>query len=265
MSEEIWKPVEGFPGYEVSNHGNVRSYKTRKGGWVWYIADEPIRTLSPTTAKKSGYRGVGLSRNGLTRFFRVAKLVAAAFLGPCPDGLEVCHNDGNPANDHVENLRYDTHRGNMQDAVKQGNMDRGKCKRSLTNEQVEKIRQELSRIGRTHGATKEAYQKVSERVGLSWQMICSIERGETYKEAGGPIRRGKLYNQLSLPQKDVVSIREERSRGASLLFLAEEFGIDPSAISRIVRGITYSDIGGPIQDVDYPKQVVKSSYESWAL
>ena len=256
MSEEIWRPIEGFPGYEVGDHGNVRSYKTRKGKWQWYIADKPIRTLSPATAKKSGYRGVGLSRDGLTHFFRVAKLVATAFLGPCPDGLEVCHNDGNPSNDHVENLRYDTHKSNMQDAIEQGNMDRKRCKRSLTNKQVEEIRRELSHIKRTHGATREAHRKISERVGLSWQMIYSIECGETYKEAGGPIRRGKLYNQLSLPQEDVVSIREERCRGASLLLLGEDFRIDPSAISRIVRGITYPGIGGPIQGVDYPKRVV---------
>ncbi len=254
-SEEIWIPVKGFPGYEVSNHGNVRSYKTRKGKWQWYIADKPVRILSPAIGK-TGYRGVGLGNGGKPYFIRIAKLVATAFLGPCPSGLEICHNDGNPGNDHVENLRYDTHKSNIQDAVKQGKMHRRKCRRRLTNKQVEEIRWELSRLKRIHGATREAYQKISERTGLSWQMIYSIESGESYKEAGGPIRKGKLYNQLSLPRKDVVSIREERCRGASLRFLAEEFRIDLSAISRIVRGITYSDIDGPIQGVDYTKRVI---------
>lgn len=255
MSEEIWRTIEGPPGYEVSNQGNVRSYKTKRGKWQWYIADKPVRILSPATGK-TGYRGVCLGGGRRPRFARIAKLVATAFLGPCPSGLEVCHNDGNPGNDHIENLRYDTHRSNLQDAVKQGKMHRRKCRRRLTNEQVEEMRWELSRTKRTHGATRKAHREISKRVGLSCPMIYSIETGESYKEAGGPIRRGKLYNQLSLPQEDVVSIREERCRGASLRFLAEEFRIDPSAISRIVRGLTYPSIGGPIQDVDYPKRVI---------
>ena len=256
MSKEVWKSVEGFPGYEISNHGNVRSYKEQVGFGQWHIANKPIRTLSPATEKKSGYRGVNFSRDGHMHFLRIARLVAAAFLGVCPEGLEVCHSDGNPGNDHVENLRYDTRKGNMQDAVKQGKMHRRKCIRKLTNKQVEEIRWELSRIRRIHGATRKAHLRISERVGLSWQAIWSIESGKSYKEAGGPIRRRGLYHQLPLPQEDVVSIRKERCRGSPLSFLAEKFRIDPSAISRIVRGITYSDIGGPIQGVDYPKRVI---------
>ncbi|WP_248099523.1 HNH endonuclease signature motif containing protein [Corynebacterium kefirresidentii] len=46
---------------------------------------------------------------------KVHRLVMAAFVGPCPDGMEVCHNDGNPANNYVGNLRYDTHQANYAD------------------------------------------------------------------------------------------------------------------------------------------------------
>lgn len=48
------------------------------------------------------------------------RMVAEAFLGPCPKGLEVCHGDGNPINNRVGNLRYDTHRNNMLDAIQHG-------------------------------------------------------------------------------------------------------------------------------------------------
>ena len=255
MTKEIWRSIKGFPGYEVSNHGNVRSYKkfggARRG---WYIADKPVKTLSPATDKR-GYRGVNLGkRDGRPHYIRIAKLVTAAFLGPCPNGLEVCHNDGNPSNDRVENLRYDTHKSNMQDAIEQGNMGRSKGGK-LTKEQVERIRWELSRIRRTHGATTQAYRKIVEDLGMSYQALCDLELGNIHVDAGGPIRKRRLYHKLSLP-KDVVSIREKRCRGASLFLLAEDFRIGPSAISRIVRGITYSNIGGPIQDVDYPKRVI---------
>jgi hypothetical protein len=29
---EVWRPIEGFPGYEVSNQGRVRSYFGWMGG-----------------------------------------------------------------------------------------------------------------------------------------------------------------------------------------------------------------------------------------
>lgn len=36
MEEIVWKPIEGFENYEVSNTGLVRSLKTEKTGEVVY-------------------------------------------------------------------------------------------------------------------------------------------------------------------------------------------------------------------------------------
>lgn len=43
-----------------------------------------------------------------------------AFVGAEPDGMEVCHNDGDPMNNVLSNLRYDTHSSNMLDCVSHG-------------------------------------------------------------------------------------------------------------------------------------------------
>lgn len=43
-----------------------------------------------------------------------------AFVGPRPDGMVTCHNDGNPANNNLSNLRWDTQSNNQLDAVKHG-------------------------------------------------------------------------------------------------------------------------------------------------
>lgn len=51
----------------------------------------------------------------------VHQLVARAFIGPCPPGLEVRHKDGNPANNHIDNLEYGTRADNMQDRLNHGN------------------------------------------------------------------------------------------------------------------------------------------------
>lgn len=101
MTEEIWKPIPGFPGYEVSDMGRVRSFK-------W----NDVRILRPATNPK-GYLGVLLSNQNKKSFLRIHQLVMLAFVGPRPAGLEVCHGPGGQANNRLENLRYDTNLANL--------------------------------------------------------------------------------------------------------------------------------------------------------
>lgn len=127
---EKWKPIPGWESsYEVSNHGRVRSLDRtviRSNG-----APLPLRgrVLRPATLKH-GYQQVALSE-GTGASVEVHVLVAAAFIGPRPEGLEVCHNDGNPRNNHIDNLRYDTKSSNSHDTVRHGthnNARKTECK-----------------------------------------------------------------------------------------------------------------------------------------
>lgn len=106
--KEQWKPIPDFPDYEVSNMGLVRSWKNRLC---------VPRILKPGT-HPGGYRTVLLRRNGRSHGFPIGRLVLLAFHGPCPTDYEMCHNDGDPTNDHLDNLRWDTHAANMADAVR---------------------------------------------------------------------------------------------------------------------------------------------------
>lgn len=115
---ENWLPVVGFEGfYEVSDLGNVRSFGRLKwGGKAYYWVEG--RTLVRSVDGR-GYLNVNLS--GIRKITRtVHSLVADAFLGPRPVGMEVCHNDGNKANPILSNLRYDTKSSNQLDAYKHG-------------------------------------------------------------------------------------------------------------------------------------------------
>jgi hypothetical protein len=47
-------------------------------------------------------------------------LVARAFLGPCPEGMEVNHKDTNKSNYRLDNVEYLTSQGNKQHAVLAG-------------------------------------------------------------------------------------------------------------------------------------------------
>lgn len=112
MTPETWRPIPGFPDYEVSDTGKVKSFKR---GVLW---GRKLK-LSPDSW---GYLRATLLINGRSYIKGVHQLVMLAFVGPCPEGMEICHNDGNPINNHLGNLRYDTHKANIQDAVRHGRM-----------------------------------------------------------------------------------------------------------------------------------------------
>lgn len=116
VRREAWSPVEGFEGlYEVSDLGQVQSLprQTRTG-----FRSGRILKLRPDA---DGYLLVNFSQDGIKSTHKVHRLVARAFLGPCPPGMEVCHNRPN-SKDCAEatNLRYGTRAENIQQAVREG-------------------------------------------------------------------------------------------------------------------------------------------------
>lgn len=109
--EVQWRPVVGYEGlYEVSSDGRVRSLDriTRHGR----RRKSQILSLATITG---GYQSAELYRDGVGRMRAVSVLAAEAFFGPKPNGYDVCHNDGNPSNNALENLRYDTRANNQAD------------------------------------------------------------------------------------------------------------------------------------------------------
>jgi len=135
---EKWRDVVGFEGlYKVSNFGRIQTVKTGK--------------IKEQTISKSDNRPyLSLWKNNKIKVCRPHKLVMEAFVSLRPEGLECCHNDGNPQNNHWSNLRWDTPKNNHADKVKHGTTNRGEqCGTAkLTLEQVRAIRQDtrLQRI-----------------------------------------------------------------------------------------------------------------------
>lgn len=127
----VWKDIPGYDElYEVSETGIVRS-KVR----ILYYHDtinihnsrvlKPYENLDHTKTRVTGLR-VTLSKNNIQKRFFIHQLVMLAFKGPCPDGMEVAHNDGNCYNNNFVNLRYCSHSDNEMDKVKHGTMNYGR-------------------------------------------------------------------------------------------------------------------------------------------
>lgn len=119
-TQEQWRPVVGYEGrYEVSDHGRVKSLAREVHDTLGRTRKIPERNLR-VTAQTSGHLGLGLSKDGHVKSHRVHRLVLEAFVGPCPKGMEACHNDGDPTNNLLSNLRWDTHEANVADTKRHG-------------------------------------------------------------------------------------------------------------------------------------------------
>lgn len=127
---ERWLPIPDWEDlYEASSCGRARSVDRtihyKDGRERFY----PGAILKGGT-HRAGYPAVVLSRNRKVKGFLVHQLIAAAFLGPRPEGQEVRHWDGNPQNNNISNLLYGTPIENAQDKFRHGTGPRREfCKR----------------------------------------------------------------------------------------------------------------------------------------
>ena len=116
---EFWKAVVGADGYEVSSMGRVRSVPR-----TTVLSNRTMRykgKILATNLNSMGYPRAWVSTGVGQRINRLIHImVAEAFLGPRPEGREVCHNDGSSKNAEFSNLRYDTPSGNAADKIKHG-------------------------------------------------------------------------------------------------------------------------------------------------
>lgn len=111
--DEIWKPIKDYEGlYEISNFGRVRSLEriiTYKDGRSKHIKE---KILKPYKSRK-GYFYVNLSKNSIKKKNYIHKLVAYTFVGGYFEGAHIDHIDTNPLNNCSWNLRWVTHKENM--------------------------------------------------------------------------------------------------------------------------------------------------------
>lgn len=108
MTSEIWRTIEGFPDYEVSNLGRVRSNKYQKA----LIRKPRLGT--------NGYYQVGLYVNGKRIRKSIHRLVAQAFIPGACNSLEVNHINGIKTDNTAENLEWVTSSENKMHAVRTG-------------------------------------------------------------------------------------------------------------------------------------------------
>jgi hypothetical protein len=159
---EEWRWIAGYDGiYSVSDLGRVRSHKNG------------LRIMSATIAKR-GYRTVALMRNGERSTRYVHHLVAEAFVGPRPDGMDCAHLDGTRTNNVPSNLRWVTRKENLSHRVTHGTMNYGAANGSA------KLTADDALVIRRLASTGTRQRVIARKYGVCQQAISNVVRGKTW-------------------------------------------------------------------------------------
>lgn len=150
-------------GYELTSDGRLYS---EVGG--------PRRELHGWITSQ-GYRCFSLRIEGRKREITAHRLVADTFIEPLMPSMYVCHNNGDRLDNRVENLRYDTPRGNAADRWLHGTEPHGLSVRNtrLRPDQVESIHARLR-----NGETRKA---LAAEFGVTYSCIRGIDEEVTWK------------------------------------------------------------------------------------
>jgi hypothetical protein len=97
----------GHPNHVLGD--NTDCWSKESGRW---------RRLKLNTSGR--YAAYGLCRHGVQMPHLLHRLMLLTFVGPCPEGMECRHLDGDPWNNCLANLRWGTRKENGEDKVRHG-------------------------------------------------------------------------------------------------------------------------------------------------
>ncbi len=119
QKEVEYREIEGYPKYRVGDDGSV-----------WSIWSGLWKRLNPCPITGGYLKAVLYDGFDNHKDVLVHALVLTVFVGPMPDGMEGCHFDGDPSNNALSNLRWDTPKNNKADSARHGTLGRSPGERN---------------------------------------------------------------------------------------------------------------------------------------
>lgn len=174
--DEQWRPIPGYPGYEVSDQGRVKSLKFGR------------ERILKQRKRNDGYLDIHLWKHGREQRKFIHRLVLEAFVGNPGGKLECNHRNGIKTDNRLENLEWIDHSGNIRHAFKTGlksHKGEKNPRAKLTAEEVLKIHEIL-----VEGVP---VREIAEIFGVSLTTIYDIKSGRRWSHVTG-ITRSKPHS-----------------------------------------------------------------------
>jgi len=223
IAGEAWRAVVGWEGvYSVSDYWRIRRDRSANG-------TRAGRIMKPAIGDR-GCLSVVLKGGGVRAEKRtIHSIVAAAFIGPCPEGMVINHIDADPSNNTPSNLEYVTHKGNSEHMVKLGRQASGDRNGS-------RVHPERLARGDRSGARLHPER---------------IPRGER----SGPTLHPESYQgekqaQSKLKNTEIVEIRNAVGTNKEI---AARYTVDLQTVWKVRRGKTWKHIPGPLPDAPHSR------------
>lgn len=157
------KNLTEFPDYFADTDGNIWREKNGK--------------LKKIKSPNAPYSQFNLYKDKIPKSSRVHRIILETFIGPCPKGMEACHNNGIKSDNRLINLRWDTRKSNTKDKELHGVIPKGENHylAKLNNKKVKFIKI-------LHTEFKWSAQKIHNNFGKIWKVSRgAIERIIYYK------------------------------------------------------------------------------------
>ncbi len=170
-----WRSVIGFHGqYEVSDSGVIRRVGNGRGSVSGRVLTQSDHA--------QGYKVVSLWVSNKSSTQLAHRVIAAAFLGKCPEGYDVNHKDGNKHNNAVSNLEYVTRAQNIRHAINTGLM-------SVTgiNNPASKLNEQQVRDIRAMHEQGSGYKSLGKLFDVSPETVRDIVKGRIWRHLLGKI------------------------------------------------------------------------------
>lgn len=209
---EKWRDVPGYEGlYRVSDQGRVFNIKRN-------------RYIGLTKKEYNDHLRLHLYKNGEGKSWGKHQLVLLAFVGECPDGMEVNHINGLKSDNRLSNLEYTTHSDNLRHAYISGLTQKWSKDTAGQVLNLYAMGWQCRKIGEYLGITKQRVSQILKAQGVN-------VRGASPRK-GGYIRKGtKRGIPLSARTRTIIKMYRD---GVSTTEIAREAGASAQEISTIL-------------------------------
>lgn len=181
MARERTSPAPPSSASERWLASSVDGYFVSDLGRVWSAVTGRIRAPGPT-GKRRQYMAVPLyGAPNVGRMHYVHRLVLEAFVGPCPDGHECAHLNGDPADNRLVNLAWVTPSENQRHKLAHGTLRRGE---RVVGAKLTEADVVAARSARRAGAS---VAELADRYGLDRGAMGLVLRGKRWAHVPGAV------------------------------------------------------------------------------